>query len=164
MRVVGAPDGYGWYGVLTETPAGLLCVECGWTGLHLGVHAYKAHGLTARQYREAHGLKFSQGLVVAATRERMAQRGRELPHPELALARDAARASAVRLGRGSPISPAGAQTRAANLAREAGDRRRGIVVACAECGGTFCPLLQASRRLFCSRSCASRFNRRSAVH
>jgi len=39
----------------------------------LGLHAYKSHGLTARQYREDHGLKFSQGLVVAATRERMAR-------------------------------------------------------------------------------------------
>ena len=55
MRV-GDPDGYGFKGVLTETPLGeLLCHDCGWTGNHLGLHAWKAHGIPARDDRAPHG-------------------------------------------------------------------------------------------------------------
>lgn len=160
-RQVGEADGFGWFGVLTETPTGLLCAVCGWTGKHLGLHAYKSHGLTARQYREDHGLKFSQGLVVAATRERMARNGRERPNPALAQARDPVRASAIRVAQGSRISPAGEATRAGNIAQAAGERRRGQVVTCQGCEVQFCPLSSATRRRFCSRSCANRYNRRS---
>lgn len=160
QRPIGSPDGFGWYGILTETPAGLLCAECGWEGTHLGLHAYKAHGLPAVRYKRLHGLRLSQGLIVAEVKHRMSQIRTENPNPYLAAARDPAAATAARLAQGSPISPAGDAARTANLDRTPGQRRRGHVIDCAECGVAFCPLSDASRRRFCSRSCASRHNRR----
>jgi len=160
QRAIGSPDGVGWYGVLTETPAGLLCHECGWEGTHLGLHAYKSHGLRAIDYKRRHGLRLSQGLIVAAVRQRMSQIRTENPNPYLAAARDPAAATAARLAQGSPISPAGDAARTVNLDRTREQRRHGHVIECAECGNAFCPLTNAARRRFCSRSCASRHNRR----
>ena len=65
---VGDIDGQGLFGVLDETAGGLLCHECGWRGQHLGLHVYRAHGLTASGYRSAHGLKRTRGLVTAEIR------------------------------------------------------------------------------------------------
>lgn len=160
QRPIGSPDGFGWYGILTETPAGLLCAECGWEGTHLGLHAYKAHGLPAVRYKRLHGLRLSQGLIVAEVKHRMSQIRTENPNPYLAAARDPAAATAARLAQGSPISPAGDAARTANLDRTREQRRHGHVIECAECGNAFCPLTNAARRRFCSRSCASRHNRR----
>ncbi len=44
---VGAPDGYGRFAVIDEQTDGLLCHECGRTFTHLGLHVYKAHGISA---------------------------------------------------------------------------------------------------------------------
>lgn len=60
---VGEPDGHGLFGVLDEDVDGLLCHICGWRGPHLGLHAYKGHGMRARQYKLEHGLRRSKGLV-----------------------------------------------------------------------------------------------------
>ncbi len=141
QRPIGSPDGFGWYGILTETPAGLLCAECGWEGTHLGLHAYKAHGLPAVRYKRLHGLRLSQGLIVAEVKHRMSQIRTENPNPYLAAARDPAAATAARLAQGSPISPAGDAARTANLDRTREQRRRGLVIDCAECGVAFCPSL-----------------------
>jgi hypothetical protein len=64
----GDVDGHGLFGVLDETAEGLLCHDCGWGGQHLGLHVYRAHGLTASGHRLAHGLRRTRGLVRAATR------------------------------------------------------------------------------------------------
>ncbi|MBA2694616.1 MAG: MucR family transcriptional regulator, partial [Actinobacteria bacterium] len=58
----------GRFGVVDETADGLLCHECGRRFIHLGLHVYKAHGVTANEYRVAHGLR-RRGLVVAPTAE-----------------------------------------------------------------------------------------------
>jgi predicted transcriptional regulator len=50
--------------VLDEDDAGLLCHECGHRFQHLGLHVWEAHGPTAREYRMAHGLLRSRGLVI----------------------------------------------------------------------------------------------------
>ena len=50
---VGEPDGHGLFGVLDEDADGLLCHICGWRGSHLGLHAYKGHGMRARQYNSS---------------------------------------------------------------------------------------------------------------
>jgi hypothetical protein len=48
----GDPDGYGRHGILQEGPAGFVCHECGRDDIaHLGLHAYRAHGITAAEYR-----------------------------------------------------------------------------------------------------------------
>ena len=68
----GAPDGHGRHGILDTTQEGLLlCHECGQAFSHLATHARRAHGLTAAQYRSAHGLGVSRRLVAPAVSERM---------------------------------------------------------------------------------------------
>lgn len=137
-----------------------MCHECGERFAHLGLHAYKAHGVTAKDYRKAHGLG-SRGLVAEETRRAIARNARaQIPlKSTFAEQRDPARATAVRRAAGSVISPAGLEAiRKANVARR-GQHRLGVVVACEWCGVEFCPLVAAKRRRFCSRSCASRRTR-----
>lgn len=68
MPRVGDPDGFGWYGRLEESDAGLTCHTCGWIGRHLGLHLWKAHGDSAEVYKERHGLLRLRGLVASPTR------------------------------------------------------------------------------------------------
>lgn len=53
---VGDQDGFGTFGVVDETADGLLCHECGRRFTHLGLHVYKAHEMSAAEYRQSHGL------------------------------------------------------------------------------------------------------------
>lgn len=161
-REVGDADGCGRYGVLDETPDGLLCHECGRSFKHLGLHAYKAHGLTAAEYRDAHGLS-RRGLVASDILATIADNARRTFPARAAFvtARDPAAANAAQLQAGSTISPAGLAAIRAAAARRRGSRRKGIVVTCQQCGVQFCPLIHPAKRRFCSRSCASRYNRRS---
>jgi hypothetical protein len=64
---VGEPDGAGVLRVLDETEDGLLCHECGRRFVHLGLHAWRRHGVSADDYRVAHGLARTRGLVTTAT-------------------------------------------------------------------------------------------------
>lgn len=68
---VGDPDGHGRYGHIDEIDDRLLCHECGATYLHLGTHAVGAHGLSAEQYRIAHGLALTEPLVAPSVRTKM---------------------------------------------------------------------------------------------
>lgn len=66
------PDGYGRYGILDTTDDGLLiCHECGHPCRHLATHARLAHGITAADYRAAHGLGISRPLVAEVVSQRM---------------------------------------------------------------------------------------------
>lgn len=161
---VGDPDGHGQYGVLDEDEDGLLCHTCGRRVSHLGLHAHRAHGMTATQYRMEHGLRRSKGLVAAAVHEKLVERSAAqlARRPAFVASRDTRKATAARLAANQPPSPAGAAASAAAASRRGGSRRAGIVVVCAECAAEFCPLQGASKRRFCSRSCASRHNRRLA--
>lgn len=161
---VGRPDGHGHFGVLDEDEDGLLCHECGRRFVHLGLHVFKSHGMQAQSYKIEHGLRRSKGLVASAVREKLAVRSAaQLTRRSAFLAnRDTRKATAARLAAGQPLSPAGAAASAAAGLRRGGSRRRGIVVVCQECSVEFCPLCGASKRRFCSRSCASRYNRRRA--
>lgn len=159
---VGHADGYGRYGVVDETEEGLLCHECGRRFIHLGLHAFKAHDLSAAEYRKAHGLA-RRGLVATSTAQTLADNARRTmdSRPGFVQARDPAAASAAQRRGPEAISPAGLEAirRATQACR--GQRRTGTVVTCEWCGVQFCPLAGAARRRFCSRSCASRHNRRS---
>lgn len=157
---VGDEDGHGRYGVLDEDADGLLCHECGRRFTHLGLHVYKAHGLTAKEYRAEHGLG-RRGLVAEATRLTIADNARErLPRNSLFVQRrDPARAAAARLAAGSVFSPAGLEAMRRASTGQGARQRLGTVVACEQCGLEFCPLTGAKRRRFCSRSCASKYNR-----
>lgn len=161
MRV-GDEDGHGRYGVLDEDADGLLCHECGRRFSHLGLHVYKAHGLTAEEYRKVHGLG-RRGLVAEPIRQSIADNAREqLPRKTLFVEkRDPARATAARVAAGNVLSPAGLEAMRQASTGQGARQRSGTVVACQQCGVEFCPLRGAKRRRFCSRSCASKYNRAS---
>lgn len=160
---VGDVDGYGRFGVLDEDAEGLLCHECGGRFTHLGLHAYRAHEMSADEYRRAHGLS-RRGLVVAATRETIGANARErlADKPKFTSSRDPARATKTRLQAGITHSPAGLEAMRQARVDSNRARRLGTVVTCAWCNAQFCPLTGAKRRKFCSRSCASKHARARA--
>lgn len=133
----GDPDGFGHYGVVDEDADGLLCHECGRRFTHLGLHAFNADELSAAEYRVAHGLARSRGLVVSETRATLAENARRsLPgKAQFKAARDPAAATAARRAAGSKMSPEGL---AASRSRT-GHGRLGIVVVCEWCSAEFCP-------------------------
>lgn len=92
---VGDRDGFGRYGVVDEDDAGLLCHECGRRFAHLGLHAWRSHGMSAVDYRQAHGLSRG-GLVTTVTRQTIADNARRTleTKPAFIKARDPAVASA----------------------------------------------------------------------
>lgn len=101
---IGDRDGHGRYGVLDEDDDGLLCHECGGRFAHLGLHAFKRHGTTAAEDRQAHGLGRSRGLVASATRERIIENARQglAARRRFVEARDSAAATAARLATTQP--------------------------------------------------------------
>lgn len=70
----GDKDGYGRYGHIDETADGLLCHECGRRYKSLGAHANGAHGMTADEYRAAHGIPQRIPLVTKAMSQAMSKR------------------------------------------------------------------------------------------
>ena len=64
----GDRDGYGRYGYLDGDETHIVCHECGKLYRALGTHLMKAHGMTAAEYKEAHGLPRGMGLVAPETR------------------------------------------------------------------------------------------------
>jgi hypothetical protein len=105
------------------------------------------------------------GLVSSGLRGRIQQNARSrMSTPAgqaFVAARDPKRAEAARLGRSIQWRPA---ARATFRAARTGAGRLGTEVVCAntDCGAVFCPLNQAKRRQFCTRSCASRYARATA--
>lgn len=155
---VGEPDGAGLFGVLDESDEGLLCHECGSRFVHLGLHAWRGHGLTAAAYRRRHGLSRRRGLVATSTLTVMAEKARQrlAGNQRFLDARSPLVAAAVP----RVVSPQGRERIiAANRATRGPRRRLGTVVICEQCGAAFCPLSSARKRRFCSRSCASTHTR-----
>ena len=159
---VGERDGFGRYGVLDETDDGLVCAACGWTGAHLGLHAYRAHGMTADAYRARYGLLRSRGLVASNIREKIQANGRAgMPFRAAFVARrDPAAATRERLRIGRQATAEEAAGRDARMALIGRRSRIETVVVCEWCGVEFCPL-GSKRRRFCSRSCASQHTRQA---
>lgn len=162
---VGAPDGYGRFAVIDEQTDGLLCHECRRRFTHLGLHVYKAHGISANEYRTAHGLG-RRGLVGSPTRDTIANNARAtLAGKTRFLARrNPAAATAAALALRAQVSPAGLEAIRAQGRSRRGRQRIGTVVTCEWCGAQFCPLHSARRRRFCTRSCAARATRSPHDH
>lgn len=137
MPQVGEVDGHGRYGVVDEDGDGLLCHECGRRFTHLGLHAWKRHGMPADAYRQAHGLG-GRGLVAAGTRTQIASNARSsmASKTKFLTRRDPVRARAIQTELGKGMSPAGTEA-----VREAlrSRTRRAIVITCERCGAQFCP-------------------------
>ena len=122
---VGLPSGLGQFGVLErDEVAGMVrCHECGEWFRALGAHISKAHHLSGRTYRDAHGLAANEPLAAGdlgtAQAERMRARmgttaGRAFEASRLATLKDArARASTFREGARHRMSQASRQMHAA---------------------------------------------------
>ncbi len=57
-------------------PALIKCLECGKRYYRPCGHVRQVHGLTAREYKEKHGLDVSKGIMTDADREHMAEKTR----------------------------------------------------------------------------------------
>ena len=101
MMRVGTPDGYGRFAVLDTDDGGrLMCHECGKCYDQLATHVRLAHGVTADEYRRAHGLGRTTRLVSASSSETMAAKWQEHAETHLAvleLSRDPGKAAASSL-------------------------------------------------------------------
>ncbi|MEU4607455.1 MucR family transcriptional regulator [Kribbella sp. NPDC023972] len=161
MRL-GDVDGHGRHGMLEETDDGLVCHECGRAFPNLGLHAWRGHGMTAAQYREKHGLQRRRGLVSSELRTRIrtnATARMATPAGQaFAAARDPQRAQDARLTQSLGWRAA---AHATSKTARTGLGRLGTEVTCQNpaCGAVFCPLASARKRRFCTRSCASVYNR-----
>ncbi|WP_084618383.1 MucR family transcriptional regulator [Jonesia quinghaiensis] len=66
----GSPDGFGRFGLLDEDDLLVKCHECGHWVHSLAHHAIFAHSITAREYRQRHGLPPRQPLLSKAAHQR----------------------------------------------------------------------------------------------
>lgn len=60
---VGDPSGHGLWGVMDRGEHDVLCHECGRRYASVGAHAQRVHGMSAREYRLAHGIPSQMPLV-----------------------------------------------------------------------------------------------------
>ncbi|MGN8690536.1 Helicase associated domain protein [Atopobiaceae bacterium HCP3S3_F7] len=157
---VGDPDGYGLYGVLDRDDDSVLCHECGKRPRSLGAHLAPAHGMTAVEYRAAHGLPRGIPLVSLSISERISeQSAARVGSPQwrqLEAARDPLAASQARDL--SSTAPAVRQERSESaperLPERKPQRRR-----CPICGGTY----YGARARTCGRAeCISESESRAA--
>ena len=157
----GDPDGFGRFGILEESPDGVTCHQCGSTGAHLGVHSARQHGVRAIDYKISHGLRRSKGLVATATRQKLREGAgqRYTDNGPLAASRRLFNANAARLAAARPASAEEVAERDARFTKTRRSSRTGRVVICEGCLTSFCPLVGAARRRFCSMSCSNKHNR-----
>lgn len=157
---VGDPDGFGHYGVVDETAEGLLCHECGTRVSGLGMHIYRNHDMTAREYKVLHGFPARKSLLPLKTQEQMAASARSRVGTKgwqnLVNSRDPGAAAAartpesfIRLGATAVVAGAAAVANGKKV-------RKGIVRTCPICGASWCPLPPAGyKRRTCSSECWS---------
>lgn len=108
-----------------------VCKYCGVTFRGLGVHVWRAHGITAREYKRAHGLRVDTPLTSEQTQALQEQHARDHTTPErmaglLVLARDVPRECHVSHNMGAQHKISLAQRNRMQFHRE-----------CRQCGVTF---------------------------
>lgn len=152
----GDVDGHGAYGDLLDDGETVQCHECGHRAPSLGSHIVAAHGMSAREYKIAHGLPLSRGLISEAERVRLRAKAKATPTILRALNehRDPAAASAARTA--ESFSAVGEQLRLdPDRARANGDPGRQSR-ACEVCGRIWTPEPGTSqhRARSCSEECS----------
>lgn len=157
-QAVGEPDGFGAYGLVDETPEGLLCHECGLRIKGLGVHVYQSHGMRAREYKERHGLPYGASLLPLATRELKSKKSRDRigtrEWQKLVAARNPQVARDARSPESFQLRGASGEAHRINASANGRSTRKGLVQACLVCGATWCPLPPAGyKRRTCSDAC-----------
>lgn len=108
---------FGEFGRLEHRGDLLVCHICGREYRSLGLHAFQAHGIPAREYKEVFGLVLSRGLVGRATHTVLAENARRASH------------TAAFIDRGPPDREAALRgshrPRSRQFALENSERRRG---------------------------------------
>lgn len=158
----GSPSGFGRYGVVDRDEYTILCHECGQRFEALAYHLRRAHEMTADEYRAAHGLPRTAGLVSLGVSRTQSERARErVGSPawqRLEAKRDPVAAShardedAVR----SPAVRRHAAIKGAEVSRTL--RGTGDVKTCPVCGAKY-----RGRPKSCSPECAAQAKRRHLV-
>ncbi|OIV39355.1 hypothetical protein BIV57_00470 [Mangrovactinospora gilvigrisea] len=154
QQSIGRPDGHGRFGILDADQDGqqVLCHECGRWVRGLGAHAWMAHGISAADYRAAHGLARGQSLSAPATRATQSQLARarvgSAGWRRLEAARDPHAAAAAR-DFTTPMAAATRRDAAPRAARNGEAARKGRVRVCPVCGARWCPLPGGYQRTTC---------------
>jgi hypothetical protein len=155
---LGTPDGFGRFGYLDGDDE-LLCHECGCWYAGLGAHANGAHGLTADQYRTAHGLARGTALAGAAMRAKLSANSvARLGSPawkRLEQRRDPTMASHSREQPGVLMGAAAAASRATQSRVNGLAARTGRVWTCAVCGAQWSNLPGKRGNRCCGPACLS---------
>jgi len=156
---LGTTDGFGRFGYLDGGDK-LLCHECGRRFAGLGQHVASTHGMTADEYRVAHGLAMSSALAGSAARASMSaakvaaigstawRRFRASRNRGLAAARVARAQGRGCLTGAVTVVARAEQRRASGLAI-----RAGRVWTCAVCGAQWSMLAGRAGRRYCGPAC-----------
>ena len=137
---VGDPDGYGRYGVMERQELAALCHECGGWFASVGTHARHAHGMTADEYRAAHGLPRTQPLTSLALSREISEAASSRVGSEAWRRLEAARDPQAAADARDIAAPSAAGTRAGRAARGMDGRlpaRRAEVKTCPHCGASY---------------------------
>ncbi|MEV7930474.1 MucR family transcriptional regulator [Kitasatospora sp. NPDC088779] len=139
---IGQIDGHGQYGIFDDDGSTVLCHECGRRLKGLAFHVNRAHGMSAAQYREAHGLARGLALISADLRDTRSELSRSrIGTPawnRFEAARDPAAAAAAR-----DLSNFSAQVRLGRAQQSRANgrtARQAKVRTCPHCGAQWCPL------------------------
>lgn len=156
---VGSRSGFGEYGVLDDDGDTVLCHECGERYVGLAAHVVMAHGMAARSYKLAHGLKLTGSLIPASVRAQQSERSKArvggAAWKRMEAVRDPIAAS---LARDPDAVVRGGKLRDPELAITNGRKARRVkVIACVQCGATWCPLPGGGNRKVCSGECQDRW-------
>jgi len=160
-KQVGDPDGYGLYGILDRGQDSVACHECPERFASLGAHTILAHGETAAQYRQAHGLPRTMPLTsISLSAQRSQESSARVGSSQwkkFEKARDPLAASLSR-DPASFTSPSSQADRSA-LMREVNHNRsgQGHVKTCPVCGAEY-----RGRNRTCSSECAISAQRQGA--
>lgn len=156
---VGDQDGFGLYGIVDEDAVGmLLCHECGIRIAGLGVHVYQTHGMTARQYKELHGLDFKTSLLPKKSQELKSLKAKSnVGSPgwrEFERLRNPAAARNSRTDRSFDRRGRSKTRQEEQSIKNGRSVRKGVVRACVVCGAEWCPIPPSGyKRVTCSDNC-----------
>ena len=155
---IGSPSGHGQWGIIDRDETSIGCHECGARVVRLGAHL-GVHGMSVAEYRVAHGLPRSVGLVSLGEARLMSERAlARVGSPgwqRLEAARDPQMAAASR-DAAALRAPAVVRHAAAQATKMAAESRgSGRVKECPVCGAGF-----RGRNRTCGAGCAAVWRRR----
>lgn len=135
----GDKDGYGRYGYLDGDDERVLCHECGNTFVSVAAHANLAHGMSADEYRSAHGIPRRAALVAPEKSRRMSKAAQSRVGSEgwerMVAKRDPTAASHARTPDTFKLRGLDAQSQRERAKRNIKGVRKPVTRRCRACGG-----------------------------